>query len=135
MVRLTTALLAAAALTQAVPAWAADHAAVAAAAKPAGGGIAFEFKVNPAHGLHINMEGPWKLELTDTAGLAFAKTTLTKGEMDEKLPGFTIKTAGLPQAKSGDVGYKLTAFVCTDDKTQCFRDVLSGKVGWTTAAK
>ena len=107
-----------------------DHAKVDAAAEKAGAGLELRFKVVPESGLHVNMEGPWKLELTGTDGLKLPKTTLTKGDMDEKLPGFVVKTAAKPAKASGDVDYKLTAFVCSDDKTQCYREVHTGKLPW-----
>ena len=107
-----------------------DHAKLDAAAQKSGDKVELRFKVVPDAGLHINMEGPWKLELTGADGLALAKTTYVKSDMDEKLPGFVVKTAAKPSKASGDVDYKLTAFVCTNDKTQCYREVHTGKLPW-----
>ena len=107
-----------------------EHAKIDAAADKAGDKVELRFKVVPESGLHVNMEGPWKLELTGTDGLGLQKTTFAKGDMDEKLPGFVVKTAAKPAKAAGDVEYKLTAFVCTDDKTQCYREVHTGKLPW-----
>jgi hypothetical protein len=112
-----------------------DHSKVAVDAKPAGDKLQLVFKVEPTNGLHINMEGPWKLELKSSDGLAFAKTTLGKDAMDEKLPGFTMTTTAKPAKPAGEVEYSLVAFVCTNDKTQCYREVHNGKAAWKTAAK
>jgi hypothetical protein len=114
-----------------------DHATVTVEAVPAAASnLEFHFTVVPAAGLHINMEGPWKLELTGTNGLTFAHTTFAKGDMDKAVPGrFVATTTAKPAAPAGDVEYALTAFVCTDDKTQCYREVKKGKAGWKTAAK
>jgi len=108
---------------------------VAVEAKPLGQNLQLAFKVSPRAGLHINLEGPWKLELKNAGGLAFAKTTLVRADMDEKLPGFVLTTTAKPAQVSGEVAYKLIAFVCTNDKTQCYRDVHTGKAPWKVAAK
>ena len=108
---------------------------VAVDAKPQGQNLQLAFKVSPKAGLHINLEGPWKLEIKNTGGLAFAKTTLVRTDMDEKLPGFILTTTAKPAQAHGEVAYKLTAFVCTNDKTQCYRDVHTCKAPWKVAAK
>jgi hypothetical protein len=112
-----------------------DHARVAVASRTVGDKLELSFKVVPEAGLHVNMEGPWKLELKRHDGLAFAKTTFAKSDMQEKVPGFVATTSAKPSQAKGDVEYSLVAFVCTDDKTQCFREVHSGKAAWSTAAK
>lgn len=112
-----------------------EHAKIDAAAQSAGDKLQLTFKVVPDAGLHANMEGPWKLELKNTDGLALVKTTFAKGDMDDKLPGFVVQTTAKPAKLGGDVDYTLTAFVCTDDKTQCYREVHTGKLPWKTAAK
>jgi hypothetical protein len=90
------------------------------------------FKVAPASGLHINLEGPWRLDITSSPGLKVAKASLLKLDMDEKLPGFIAKGEAAVGAKGGQLEYKLIAFVCTDDKSRCYRDVHTGKATWGT---
>jgi len=116
------------AATSAAPA--AQKSKVEAKVEPSKSGLAFHFHVVPDAGLHINQEGPWQLEIKAAPGLTFASTTLKKDAVDFALPGFTLATTVPPSQSSGSVTYKLIAFVCTDDKAQCFRDVLSGEVAW-----
>lgn len=107
-----------------------DHSTVSVQTVVKGDGLALTFKVSPASGLHINMEGPWTLEIKNPTGLSMAKTTFRKTDMDEKIPGFAV-TGAKPEAPHGSFDYQLTAFVCTNDKTQCYRDVLTGKADWS----
>jgi len=93
-------------------------------------GLTFTFRVVPEAKLHINQEGPWQLELLTAPGLTFASTTLKKNVVDFGLPGFTAMTTMPPSLKSGSLAYKLIAFVCTDDKALCFRDVHTGEINW-----
>ena len=109
---------------------AAQKSKVEAKVEPSKSGLAFHFHVVPDAGLHINQEGPWQLEIKTAPGLTFASTTLKKDAVDFALPGFTLATTVPPSQSSGSVTYKLIAFVCTDDKAQCFRDVLNGEVAW-----
>lgn len=93
------------------------------------------FAVRPASGLHINLEGPWALTLKNpSGGVSLAKTGWTKADLDDKLPGFVAQASVTPQTNTGDVDYDLVAFVCTDDKTQCYRDVHHGRLHWQRAA-
>jgi len=55
--------------------------------------------------------------------------------MDEKLPGFVVATAGKPAKAKGELDYTMVAFVCTKEKTQCFREVYNGKAAWNFAGK
>jgi hypothetical protein len=109
---------------------AAQKSKVEAKVEPSKSGLAFHFHVVPDTGLHINQEGPWQLEIKAAPGLTFASTTLKKDAVDFALPGFTLATTVPPSQSSGSVTYKLIAFVCTNDKAQCFRDVLNGEVAW-----
>jgi hypothetical protein len=112
-----------------------DHASVKASAKADASSVQLSFLVEPTSGLHINLDGPWHLELKDAAGLPLAKTSFGKADMDAKLPGFVVSTQAKPSQPAGDVNYELVAFICTNDQTQCYRDVLKGKVAWQLAGK
>lgn len=87
-----------------------------------------EFKIIPDTNMMINHDGPWKLDIKDSAGLDLDPT---KPTMNFDLPGFTIKTKTQPTATKGKISYKLIAFVCTKDKSQCFRDVHDTQADWT----
>lgn len=97
-------------------------------ARQSDGQVAFDFKTIPAKGLKINSEGPWSLELKEHSGLEVAKAKLGKPEFKENLGGFSVSTK--PQGKSGKVTYKMVVFVCTENKSQCFRDVQQGSFDW-----
>ncbi len=111
------------------------HGTVKVDTRPAGENLEFTFKNEPNGGLVINLEGPWKLELKSSDGLTLAKTTFTRAELDEKNASFTFATTAKPAKPEGEIQYKFVAFVCTKDKTTCYRDVHEGKTSWKVAAK
>ncbi len=125
-------------IATAAPAWGMgqpEHSAVAVTSSPAGEQLALTFKIDLKNAMVVNLEGPWKLELKSSDGLAFASTTLDKAAFDEKMPGYKLTTTAKPTKPAGTVNYTLTAFVCTKDKTRCFREVHQGAHQWQTAAK
>ena len=124
------AMLFAATLAHTAPAVAKPHSKVEAKAEATSDVIKFDFKVSFDDGLHLNKDAPWSLELKPAAGLEFKQTKLGKGDLDASLPGFRAQTAVKPTAAKGTLPYTLTAFVCTDDKKMCYRDVLKGEVEW-----
>ncbi len=97
--------------------------------KTSGGQLTFDFKTIPAKGLKINTDGPWSLELKEYSGLEVVNAKLGKSEFKENLGGFSVSSK--PQVKSGKVTYKMVVFVCTENKSQCFRDVQQGSFDWT----
>ena len=94
------------------------------------GKLTFTFKVVPGDKMVINNDGPWKLDIKKSEGITFSTTTLPKAEMKESIPGFTLTSAAPPAAKSGKVEYQMVAFVCTKDKTLCYRDVHKTTASW-----
>lgn len=108
-----------------------QHSSVAVDVRDGAEGKQFSLKINPNADMKVTLDAPWKLEVKGHDGLTLAKTTYGKADMDEKLPGFVL-TAKADKA-SGDLEYTLTSFICTKDKTQCFREVHSGKQAWTAA--
>ena len=100
-----------------------------------GANLTLTFKVLPTDGLHINLDGPWKLQLKSHDGLALAQETLVKKDLDEKLTGFVVTTTAAPAKAQGNIEYTLIAFVCTNNQTACYRDVHTGKTPWSVAAK
>lgn len=106
------------------------HSQVDARAEVAGDLVKFSFKVNVADGLHLNKDAPWSLKLQPAADIEFKQNKLGRTELDEALPGFSVQTVTKPKAAKGTLPYTLTAFVCTDDKKLCYRDVLQGEVAW-----
>jgi hypothetical protein len=106
----------------------AKHAKVEATAKTAANGIEITLNVVPQNGNVINHEAPWKAELKAFDGLKVAAPAI-KGEEAMKLaPTFVFKAE--PQKASGKAEYSVTAFVCSKDKTNCYRDVVTGAVEW-----
>ena len=89
------------------------------------------FKTQPADGLVINHDGPWKLEIKEAGAIKPDKSEWKRAEWKEEIGGFIV-TADPAGQKSADIKYKLIAFVCTKDKSQCFREVVenSAKVAW-----
>jgi hypothetical protein len=93
--------------------------------------IEFTFKTHPVGDLVINKEGPWKLEIISSGKIKFEKTEYKRTEWKEDVSGFTV-LGSATKGKSETIKYKLVAFVCTKDKSQCFREVVEGssKVSW-----
>lgn len=92
------------------------------------GEMQLKFKTIPAKGLKINNDGPWSLEIKDHAGLDVTTKKLGKDAFTESIPGFTLTSK--PSAKSGKLSFKMVVFICTESKSQCFRDVHQGSVDW-----
>ena len=90
------------------------------------------FKAVPSDGLVINAEGPWKLEVSPTAILTTDKTEWKRADWNQELPGFEIIGHAKGKESSGEISYKMITFVCTKDKTQCYREVISdkAKISW-----
>jgi hypothetical protein len=113
-----------------------EHSTVEATVAPgASDALTLTFKVVPKTGMKINLEGPWKLELKDAADLPLAKTTLVRADLDEGMTGYTVTTTAKPAKTEGTVNYSLTSFICTTDKTQCYREVHTGTLPWKAGAK
>ena len=99
------------------------------------GQLNFEFKVEPNKDMQVTLDAPWQLKVSGHQGLVFEKTTLKKADLDEALPGFKLAASGKPTVANGSVDFQLTAFICTQDKTRCYREVHKGRVPWAVAAK
>ena len=93
--------------------------------------VELTFKTLPNADLAINKEGPWKLEVLSSGKLKFDKKEFKRGDWKEDIAGFTLLSSPA-KTKNEKVKYKLTAFICTKDKSQCFREVLEGvaAVNW-----
>ena len=92
-----------------------------------GKNIKLAFATKAGDGLKVNPDGPWKLEIKQIKGVKAATTTFNKDAWQADISGF--KVAGTPEAgaKEIEVQYKMTTFVCTVDKTMCYREVVEGK--------
>lgn len=109
---------------------------VAAKAEAAQSKLEFEFKIDSTDSdMALSFEAPWKLELVNADGITFSSMKLNKAKMDEKLPGWKVQTVSAPTKNQGELAYKLTAFICTKNKTKCFREIHKGKVPWKVAEK
>lgn len=105
----------------------------------------FQFKIEPNKGLAISTDGPWQLDIFNINSVESQKLTYKKSNFDEKIPGYKVsmdefkKSIGLSPSKSNSstetklkfFNYKITAFICTIDKTKCFRDVIKGEAQLT----
>jgi hypothetical protein len=91
------------------------------------GAVQVQFKTTAGDGLKINADGPWKLEIKGATGLKFEKTEFKRDTWKENIAGFEVPAKlDSTTTKSGDVKYKLTTFVCTIDKSMCYREVVEG---------
>lgn len=95
--------------------------------------IEFTFKVSANAGHAVTFEAPWKLDLKNHDGLSFANSSFNKDNMDEALPGYKVKTNAKPAKQNGEFDFSLVSFICTSDKTTCYREVHKGKHSWALA--
>jgi hypothetical protein len=89
------------------------------------GRVQFTFKTVPSGDLVVNKDGPWKLDILSSGKIKFEKNELKRAEWKEDIAGFSL-TSAPAKTKSEKIKFKLVAFVCTKDKSQCFREVLQG---------
>lgn len=82
------------------------------------------FKTVPNDGLVINHEGPWSLEIKNITGVKSNVKTLKRSDWKEDTATFDLPVVADASAKEADVQYKLVSFVCTKEKTQCYREVI-----------
>lgn len=87
--------------------------------------VQFTFKTVPSGDLVVNKDGPWKLEIISSGKIQFDKKELKRADWKEDISGFSL-TSAPAKIKSEKIKYKLVAFVCTKDKSQCFREVVQG---------
>jgi len=112
------------------------HSKVEVTTKEEGKKVTFSFKVVPNKDMVITLDAPWKFEIKDkAAGLKFAKESMGKPEMDDKLPGYVVTSSEAAAKSDGEVEYSLVSFICTADKTACYREVHKGTHKWTVASK
>lgn len=109
------------------------HSKIEITSAPSGEQLEFTFKISPTAGHAVTFEAPWKLDLKNHDGLTFASSSFNKDNMDEALPGYKVKTNAKPGKGTGDFEYSLVSFICTTDKTTCYREVHKGKHSWATA--
>ena len=100
---------------------------------PAGDHLEFTFKISANAGHAVTCEAPWKLDIKNHDGLAFANSSFNKNNMDKALPGYTVKPNAKPGKQHGEFEYSLVSFICTSDKTTCYREVHKGKHTWAMA--
>ena len=107
-----------------------QHSKVSVQSTPKDGNLEFVFKIEPNSDMSVTFDAPWTLDIKNAEGLTLSKEKLKKSDLDQKLPGFKVSTTAAPKAKSGEVEYKLVSFICTKDKTRCYREVHKGKHNW-----
>lgn len=85
------------------------------------------FKTVPNDGLVINHEGPWSLDIKNITGVKSNVSTLKRTDWKEDTATFDLPVVADAGAKEAEVQYKLVSFVCTKEKTQCYREVIENK--------
>lgn len=87
---------------------------------------ALTLKVIPETGHILTFEGPWNLKIDSLQGATTSKNVLKKDALDQTTGTFTLELKKLESKWNG--AYKLTSFVCTIDKTRCYREVHTGNL-------
>jgi hypothetical protein len=87
------------------------------------------FRVVPNAGLKITPDAPWKLQIKSAEGIELGATEFDRTKFSEKVPGFEVPVSKI-NAPSGKLSFKLISFVCTENKTQCYREVHEQTSEW-----
>lgn len=99
--------------------------------------IEWTFKVIPNPDMAATFDdAPWSLTFKDAKGLKFdgvqtdAKNTakFSHDKLDRSIPGYKVKATAA--GKSGKMKYEFHTFVCTKEKTRCYREVHKGDMDW-----
>jgi hypothetical protein len=98
--------------------------------KADGGSLNFTIKINLKEGIAFNMDAPWKLSIKKFDGLTLDKTESVAKDFVSELPGYKFQSIGKPTLPAGKIEYSLIAFICTKDKSRCFREVHNGNIDW-----
>lgn len=78
----------------------------------------------------FSFEGtPWSLKIKKSEGANFSSQTFDEKALDHNMPGYKITSDG-NISDSGKIEYSLVAFVCTKDKTRCYREAHNGTYDW-----
>ncbi|MEZ4742193.1 MAG: hypothetical protein R3B45_07080 [Bdellovibrionota bacterium] len=80
------------------------------------------------------VNAPWELNLKtiDTQpNFKLAKDKYTAKDLDQGLPGFAVQIP-TKELQSGILEYRLIAFICTKEKTRCYREVHKNTVNLKT---
>lgn len=81
-------------------------------------------KVVPEKGMQLTYDAPWSLKLKNQTNVTFEKLRLGKDDLDQKNGAFKFTASQTNQ--KWDADYELTAFICTKDKTRCYRETHKG---------
>lgn len=108
------------------------HSKVETKAVPGAEGVELNFLVKPDSGFHLTTDAPWQLTLNNVKGLKLETKDgkFSTNTFDEKLPGFKIKAPVEAGINSGSIDYTVKAFICTDDKKQCYPQFHKGTIDW-----
>ena len=108
------------------------HSSVETKTAVSGPNLGIEVLVKPDAGFHLTKDGPWQIALSGATGLKLETKDgrYVAKNFDEKLPGFKITAPIEGAAASGHIDYEIKAFVCTEDKTQCFPQEHKGAIDW-----
>lgn len=93
--------------------------------------ITVNFKVTIKDALKVNMDAPWKLTLEDKSS-SFEKLLFNKADFNKELPGFVVVSKKLAKKKPQSLSYKLNAYSCNKDASQCFHDLIQGTYEFKT---
>lgn len=87
-------------------------------------GSVLTFATVPSEGLKINDEGPWKLEIKSSKGAQVSTKEFKRSDWKESIAGFEVPITPEKNAKEAEISYKMITFVCTAEKTMCYREVV-----------
>lgn len=78
----------------------------------------------------FSFEGtPWQFKIKAVEGAKFSQDKFTEKELNRDLPGYTLVSQKGVE-KTGKMDYSFVAFVCTKDKTRCYREAHNASIEW-----
>lgn len=96
-------------------------------------GNTINIKAIPNEGLKITYDAPWSLKFKNVKGVELEKNSMKKDELNTSDASYNIKFS--PASKDWNADFEFVSFVCTEDKTKCYREVHKGKINKQSETK
>lgn len=103
------------------------HSSLAITQKRQGKTVELRFLPKANSGYLLNLDAPWQLEMPACDGFLSHKKTLGKSSFAPQT-GEVVVVASSNGTVKTPCAYTLRAFMCTNDKKQCFRDEHKGTI-------
>lgn len=105
------------------------------------GHVNLTLELRPISDMLLTLDAPWKLKIKKDKQLGLNEVSFKKDELFAKLCSTksdtelscSLVSKSSPTNKKGDLLIEFTTFVCTKDKTRCYREVHKVEHEWSAA--